>query len=151
MEQTLDLARMTLDSISGEHFLTVEASDSLATVMDRLRDHQCAAAIYPDGSNWCVVSAEVLPDVLCKGPAALHEPVSSVAQTLLVLSASDMLPALTQALHSHTWVGVLRDGRVVNLLHWTSWARFTAQRRVAGAYRFSPEWGRTDIPMAKVV
>lgn len=152
MEQTLDLAQLSLEHVGGEHFLQVEAGDTLASVLDRLRDHQCVAAVYGDGASFQVLGPDVIPELICKGPEALSQPISSLAQPLLVLAHSEPVSALSKALQSHAWIGVVRDGKLCSLLDWSSWARFTAQRRLASAYRFSPEWGRTDIPnVAKVV
>jgi hypothetical protein len=150
MEQTLDLAKLTLGQLTGEHFLRVDASETLGQVVDKLRDHQCAAAIYPEGNEWRVVSAEILPELLLKGPETLQQPVSALAQPLHTLSLQDSLAHLHAALGRSTWVGAVREGVVVSLLHWTSWARFTARRRVASPYIFSPEWGRNEAPLAKV-
>lgn len=141
MEQNLDLAKVTLGQIAGEHFLRVQADESLAQVVDKLRDHQCAAAIYSDNGQWKVVSAEILPELLLKGPDALQQPVSALAQPLLTLASSEPLSKLAGALEKHTWVAAIEGSEVKSLLHWTSWARFTARRRVAKPYLFSPEWG----------
>jgi len=135
MEQTL------VGQVAGEHFLRVQADESLAQVVDKLRDHQCAAAIYNDGGEWRVVSAQLLPELLLQGAEALQQPISALAQPLTTLSTQESLPKLAEALQKSTWVGALKDGQVVNLLHWTSWARFTASHRVATPYLFSPEWG----------
>ncbi|MFN8610083.1 MAG: hypothetical protein U0931_21250 [Vulcanimicrobiota bacterium] len=141
MEQNLDLAKVTLGQIAGEHFLRVQADESLAQVVDKLRDHRCAAAIYSENGQWKVVSAEILPELLLKGPDALQQPVSALAQTLLTLAGSEPASKLSAALEKNTWVGATDGSEVKSLLHWTSWARFTARRRVAKPYLFSPEWG----------
>ncbi|MBS2039809.1 hypothetical protein JST97_32795 [bacterium] len=141
MEQNLDLAKLTLGQIAGEHFLRVQADESLAQVVDKLRDHQCAAAIYSDNGQWKVVSAELLPELLLKGPDALQQPVSALAQPLATLACNEPLSKLSGALEKNTWVGAVDGTEVKSLLHWTSWARFTARRRVAKPYLFSPEWG----------
>ena len=150
MEQTLDLARLTVGQLTGEHFLRVEANETLGQVVDKLRDHQCAAAIYAEGNEWRVVSAEILPELLLKGPEALQQPVSALAQPLPTLTRQDSLTQLHTALGRSTWVGSVHDGAIVSLLHWTSWARFTALHRVARPYVFSPEWGRNEAPLTKV-
>ena len=141
MEQNLDLSKLTLGQITGEHFLRIGADESLAQVVDKLRDHQCAAAVYSDNGAWRVVSAEILPELLLKGPDALQQPVSALAQTLTTLAMGDSLAKLSEALHKSTWVGAVEGNEVKSLLHWTSWARFTAGHRVAKPYLFSPEWG----------
>ncbi|MBX3167832.1 MAG: hypothetical protein KF760_10490 [Candidatus Eremiobacteraeota bacterium] len=151
MEQNLDLSKWTLGEIAGEHFLRVTADESLAQVVDKLRDHQCAAAIYSDNGAWRVVSAEILPELLLKGPDALQQPVSALAQPLMTLASSDSLSKLSEALQKNTWVGACHGGEVKSLLHWTSWARFTATHRVAKPYLFSPEWGSDQkASLAKV-
>ncbi|MBN9415553.1 hypothetical protein ABS71_09370 [bacterium SCN 62-11] len=151
MEQNLDLSKLTLGQISGEHFLRVAADESLAQVVDKLRDHRCAAAVYNDNGSWRVVSADVLPELLLKGPEALQQPVSALAQPLTTLAVGDSLNKLSDALHKSTWVGALEGNEITSLLHWTSWARFTAGQRVAKPYLFSPEWGSNQkSTLAKV-
>lgn len=151
MEQNLDLSKLTLGAIAGEHFLRVSAEESLAQVVDKLRDHQCAAAIYSDNGTWRVVSAEILPELLLKGSDALQQPVSALAQTLTTLAISESPAKLLEALQKNTWVGATEGGEVQSMLHWTSWARFTAARRVAKPYLFSPEWGSNQkASLAKV-
>ena len=150
MVQTTDLGKLTLKEIAGEHFLTVEASDTLAQVFDKLRDHQSAAAVFRQGEEWRVIAAEILPEVLLKGPEALQQPASALGQPLALLSLSDSLHQLQQALNQNTWVAAMGEGKPARLLHWTSWARYAARRRVAGSYQFSPEWGRQEAPVAKV-
>jgi hypothetical protein len=140
MEQNLDLAKVTLGQIAGEHFLRVQADESLAQVVDKLRDHQCAAAVYCDNGQWKVVAAEILPELLLKGPDALQQPVSALAQPLAILALGDHADKLKTALDKNTWVGAADGAEVKSLFHWTSWARFTARRRVAKPYLFSPEW-----------
>lgn len=150
MEQNLDLSKMTLGQISGEHFLRVTAEETLAQVVDKLRDHKCAAAIYSDGESWRVVSADLLPELLLKGPDALQQPVSALAQPLTTLTVQDSLAKLSEALGKSTWVGALDREQVASLLDWTSWARFTAGQRVAKSYLFSPEWGSSQkVSLAK--
>ena len=150
MEQTLDLAKLNLGEITGEHFLRVEASETLAQVIDKLRDHQCAAAIFAEGGQWRVISADLLPEWLLQGQESLQKEVSTVAEPLTTLSSQDSLAKLQAALTSHTWVGAVSQGDVVSMLHWTSWARFTAQRRVTSPYVFAPEWGHKEAPLARV-
>lgn len=141
MEQNLDLARMTMKAISGEHFLRVQADFSLAQVVDLLRDHQCRAAVFAEGERWKVVTAEILPALLLQGPQALQQPVAAVAQSLVTLSLADPLSKLPALLEKNTWVGVVDGTELKTVLHWTSWARFTAGNRVARPYLVSPEWG----------
>lgn len=141
MEQNLDLSKLTLGKIAGEHFLRVTADESLAQVVDKLRDHQCAAAVFNHDGDWRVVSAELLPELLLKGPDALQQPVSALAQTLITLALSDSLANLADALQKSSWVAALDGTEIKSLLNWTSWARFTAGHRVAKPYLFSPEWG----------
>ena len=151
MEQNLDLSKWTVGQIAGEHFLRVAADENLAQVVDKLRDHQCAAAVYSDNGAWRVVSAEILPELLLKGPDALQQPVSALAQPLATLAVGDSLAKLSDALHKSTWVGAIEGSEVKSMLHWTSWARFTAGHRVAKPYLFSPEWGSNQkASLAKV-
>jgi len=150
MEQTMDLARLTLSKLSGEHFLRVDSADSIAKVVDKLRDHQCAAAVFSVGDSWQVVSAEILPLLLLKGPEALQEPVSAVGQPLPTLKPQDGLERLKEALGQSAWAATVADGNPVSLLSWASWARFTARYRVASPYLFSPEWGRVPASVAQV-
>jgi len=145
MEQAL------VGQVAGEHFLRVQADESLAQVIDKLRDHQCAAAIYSDGGEWRVVSAQLLPELLLKGAEALQQPISALAQPLTMLSTQDPLAKLAEALQKCTWVGAADGGEIKSLLDWTSWARFTACHRVAKPYLFSPEWGSNlKATLAKV-
>lgn len=150
MEQTMDLARLTLSKLSGEHFLKVDAADSVSQVVDKLRDHQCAAAVFSVGEKWQVVSAEILPWLLLKGSEALQEPVSAVGQPLPTLNPHDGLDRLKEALGQSAWVATVAEGVPVSLLSWASWARFTARHRVASPYLFSPEWGRIPASVAQV-
>lgn len=148
MEQ--NLAKLTLGQITGEHFLRVEEGLTLAQVVGKLRDHQCAAAVYQEGDQWRVISADILPELLLRGTDLLQQPVSALAQPLTTLKASEPVEQLRSALNQSTWVGAVHEGTLVSLLHWTSWARFTAHRRVASPYLFSPEWGRNVVSMANV-
>ena len=140
----------TLDQVMGEHFLRVEASESLAQVVDKLRDFECVAAVYSDGDDWKMVSAEILPDLLLKGGELLQQPVSALAQSLHTISPKAPVSGLHRALGQKSWVGYQKGGELVGLFNWASWARYTAAHRVASPYLFSPEWGREEAPLAKV-
>lgn len=150
MEQTLDLTKLTLGQLMGEHFLVVDASESVAQVVDKLRDHQSSAAVYQVEGEWRVLSAELLPELILKGTAALQQPVSSCNQVVPILKSSDSLEKLQLGLQKHAWVGVVSGDKMDRMLNWSSWMRFSAQERLARPYLFSPEWGRLDSPAVQV-
>lgn len=148
--ESKELAQQTTGDMRGEHFLTLEASLTIAQVMDKLRDHQSVVAVFAQEGSWRCLSGEVLPELLLQGAEALQQPAVERAKPLHTLSSESNLNQLHEGLKQHAWVGITHQGKLVQMLNWTSWARFAAQHRLASAYQFSPEWGRQDATAAKV-
>ena len=140
----------TTGKIRGEHFLTLETGLSVAQVMDKLRDHKSVVAVFAHEGSWRILSGEVLPELLLKGAEALQQPALELAQPLQTLPATSSLDDLREQLKQHSWVGVTDGAKLLQMLNWTSWARFASQHRLTSAYQFSPEWGRNDSSVAKV-
>lgn len=134
------LVQHTLNSLHGEHFLRVEAAETMGSVFDRLRDHRCAAAVFLDNDQWRVVSARQLPAVLLEG--ALGDTVSQHSEALDFASGDEVAERLPARLEEHGWVAVLHGDAPGLLLNWISYARFLAQESLAAPFTFSPEWER---------
>ena len=111
---------MTLSPLAGEPFLDIDAPESLATAVKKLRDHECAAVVYQLEETWRILPAELLPWLLMMRPEALDKPVSALAQPLTTFSDVASPATIQEALQWHAWVGVVREGKLVRLLQWAS-------------------------------
>lgn len=138
----------SLAEMTGEHFLVLKEPSTLAAALDKLRDHQCSAAIWLEDGTWKLLTAKVLPRVLLQGNEALQAAARSVAEPLHILPLDSSLQSVQDALKSFGWVALGDQGHIQQLVNWASWARFAARHRLAGPYLFSPETGRNDVPVA---
>ena len=115
-----DSNRMALSQVIGEPFLDIDAGESLATAVKKLRDHECAALVYQIEETWRILPAELLPWLLMTRPEALDKPVSALAQPLTTVSDLDSPATLQGALHANAWVGVVCEGKLLRLLQWAT-------------------------------
>lgn len=132
----------------GEHFLLVEAGLELGSLVNKLRDHQCQAAVWLEQGQWKRLSAEVLPQILLQGGEGLRESANTVGASLKTLPMGTPLDEIRQGLEQEGWVGLTCDGQLVELVNWASWVRHAARHRLGMATSFSPEAARNDQPVS---